>query len=518
MAEEETEVSELVVTAAKPKVSPPGVGVFQPQVSILLKKNIGRATAGDDIAASERFKGSKREIDLTPYLGEGGAVSVSRSVREPAGMFSITLVDRMEPEASDSLYGLFEPMDVVHIRMARSVADYAGKVELNMPLIMRGFITSIRRDQVITEEGPRRAVVITGQDYGKILQIMRIVYHMGMPIGVNLISAFKLTASYNVEAKLFDDAAEFVEEIVEKIVLPFLKDMRSEATEEGVGDSSPVEDILVEATYGANGSVSPFGANQWDGGTIYDLLAYFGDVGPWNELFIEDREDAPYLVYRPTPFRNLKGELIQDAAVEPLTVDVNDVELMAYSIERTDAAVGNYYWVEAPRYTLPSGVLLRLTALDGGMPPSPYLKDYRNSAPEFYGTRMVETTSQQGIRTDGLPEAEHDESNDEGVKLLADKRRVLIENNRDNVVFEQGTMQLRGNERIKAGCYVRLTRTGGLVANHYAYQVNHDFVWGGAFTTSIVFERGTGFVERIQREGGKESPYLAELNPRGTYG
>jgi hypothetical protein len=50
------------------------VQIFSPQISVILRKNIGRATVAGTIAASQRFQGTARTLDLTPYLGETGSV------------------------------------------------------------------------------------------------------------------------------------------------------------------------------------------------------------------------------------------------------------------------------------------------------------------------------------------------------------------------------------------------------------------------------------------------------------
>jgi len=128
------------------------VPVFHPQVSVMLKKNIGRATVSGQVASSQRFQGTAREIDLTPYLGDTGSVVVSKSVREPAGMFSVTLADNLAPGELESLYGVIEPMDVVEIRMARDTSKYAGAFTKNMPIMMRGFVTETRRSEVFDSD------------------------------------------------------------------------------------------------------------------------------------------------------------------------------------------------------------------------------------------------------------------------------------------------------------------------------------------------------------------------------
>lgn len=491
---------------------------FRPSASIILKKNIGRSTIGDAVATSERFRGAKREVDLLPHLGEYGSINVSKSVRDPAGMFSITLTDKMVPELEDSLYGLIEPMDVIDIRIARDTSVYAGSVPFSMPLIMRGLVTTIRRDSIMTDHGPQRAVIITGQDYGKILQIMQIQYIPGFVLGQELLTSFRLVLNYGPGAVPYESAAAFIKSLVDEVVNPFIEGMKAQATA-GAGDGaqSSISAMGVEAT-DFGGGVSPFGANQWPGGAIYDLMKYFGDVGPWAELFIEDREEGPFLIYRPTPFKGLDGALIQGGTVGE--VNVGDDSLIQISSERSDSAVANYYWVDSPRYAMIRGDLLQAAAqLEGSTgPAAPMQGEYANSSMKLYGVRLMRIETQQGNRIDGQPEADLESGSEVGLEMVREKRLVLIANNKDNIVYEQGALRLRGDERIKPGVYVRLTRSGSqeLISEHYAYQVAHEYSYGGYFTT-VSYDRGTGFIERLKRAGGASSPYLSELNLRGAY-
>lgn len=506
------------------------VQTYQPQISVVLKKNIGRSTVGDEIGVSERYRGAAREIDLTPYLGEDGQVTVSKSVREPAGLFSISFPDRMHAEQSESLYGLIEPMDVIEIRMARDVSLYAGLYERSMPIMMRGFVSNVRRSQVMTGRGPQRTVTVSGQDYGKVLQMMRVEYRFGAVLGQTLLTALKLAINYGVDAAGFDDAADFIDEVMSKVINDgtpdapgFLAQMRDAAS---AGLASPVQNIGVIATRG-NGAVQPFGAQDWNGGTIYDLLSTFGDVGAFNELFIEDREDGtwgpagPYLIYRPTPFRNLKGERIQPSGDDgdPETIVMLDEDLIALDIGRGDENVANCFYVNAPRYDLVQGQILKAAALQSDDPSSYVLLDSTNASPKLYGLRVVEASTQQGLRTDGRPEASYETGNAAGIGMVTEKRRILIANNRDNVVLEAGSMQLKGDENVRAGKYIRLSRGGiDFAANYYAHRVTQTFSMRGRFISQAEVDRGTGFAERLQRNRGVNSPYLSEMTVRGTYG
>jgi hypothetical protein len=181
------------------------VQVFEPQISVILRKNIGRATVAGTIAASQRFQGTTRTIDLTPYLGETGSVTVQKSIRESQGNWSVTLADNFAPGEFESLYGVIEPMDVIEIRMARDVSKYAGAFQKHMPIIMRGFVNEVRRSMQMTDSGPRRAVTIAGGDCGLILNTIRYALFPGYTPDAALLSAFPFFATYGLGANAIGD-------------------------------------------------------------------------------------------------------------------------------------------------------------------------------------------------------------------------------------------------------------------------------------------------------------------------
>ena len=502
-----TEVEEIIVAPSQPKPTTRGVEVYQPRISLMLRKSINRRQeVAGGVELDERAKNlGGADLDLARFLGQGSSVSVRRTCRGPdSGMFSIEFPDQMQIGQVDSLYGLIEPMDVLEIRMARDVVGAGVK---DMPLVLRGFVSSVSRNEAMGPTGPIRTVTITGHDYSKILQIMRVIYLPTMIVGQDLLSNFKLFLNYGPEAQTYETAAEFVLSIVGEVVNEFLGKMSA------AGAGRPIiYPLAVDATSPADFSlVSPFGTQEWPGGTIYDLLSHFGDVGAWQELFVRDDESGPVLVYRPTPFRTAAGDYIQPGSeAETIAIDAGDV--VALSANRSDMDVGNYFWVASPQYQLVGQPLLKL---DQDLEPKCALTDYQNSDPIIYGIRLLEAQTQQGARYDGQSAESVAEGDALALKFNGEKRRVLIENNKDNVVFETGNMRLKGNPSIQAGMYVRLSR-GDFVADYYAHTVVHEFTYGAAFMTSIEFDRGTGFIERVQR-GGADSAYLAELTIGGVY-
>lgn len=513
----------------------PQVRVYDPRISVRLFKNVARESiaGGDGLGAqapaSGRFKGSDRIIDLTPFLGENGGVRTSKSVRSPAGGFNITLADKMfhgSTSQMESLYGLIEPMDVIEIRMAHAptapeyVADYLALPE-RLPIVMRGFVSSVRRSEVMTAEGrPARSIIINGQDYGKLWQILQIRYLANYVLGQELLTSLKLAQNYGVNSTSNFTPNQFVREIIDKVLNKFIDEMRkkSGAKDEKGDPVSPVRRIEIFDLRVPDATISPFGINTWDGGTLHQLLSHYGDVGPWNELYLEDREDGVAVVYRPNPFYTPGGDEITPSSTgeKAAEVSISDADVVSLETGRSDANVANYFWVDNPSFALVQSDTLRLQ--EGGVnPDSYYIQDYRNCAPWLYGIRMMQLQTNQGQRVDGQSRETMTRADGELQSWLNERRKVIVQSNRDNVVFESGGMVIKGNERVRPGMYLKVKR-GNMEQKVYANQVDHNYMPFRSFTTTVSFDRGTGFIERAKRSSGQESPYLNEMNAGGAYG
>ena len=88
----------------------------------------------------------------------------------------------------------------------------------------------------------------------------------------------------------------------------------------------------------------------------------------------------------------------------------------------------------------------------------------------------------------------------------------MRDSQRDNAVFEQGSITVKGDERWKAGTYARITR-GSLVWECYIVAVQNTFSAYREFTTRLNFIRGTGFWQRTLLE---QNPSWRE-GKRGVY-
>ncbi len=479
------------------------VRTYHPDVRVTLYKTVTRTTLDGSTSVNGRLGKQGQAIDLTRHLGETGGVQVSKSRSAPAGAFAITLADLPYAAAGgfDSFYGVIEPMDMIEIRMQHGPGGAAP------PVIMRGFVGEVRRTETMGADGrPHRSVTITGQDYGKLWQMMRVVFFVNYITGQYMLDGFALFDKFGVGAITAETGSAFVLEVLSKIINPYLANIVQ-------GTSA------MPSTISMDGSALPAGMTSLTGpqnqeGSIYDILRNYLDVGAWNELFIEDRADGPWLVYRPLPFFDVNGNLIQAGAplLTPVQVPIEDVVSMVVS--RSDADVANYFWVNAPRFDINSGFWEKAWAIPTqGQTMS--TATYQNSNVALYGIRLMQLDSQMGWSdvtnfSSGLPSAEKSIRDTSMANWINQRRQVLIDNNKDNVLFERGSIRLRGNETIRAGAYIQIVR-GDMAPIYYVDDVTHDYVPFQGFWTTVNVQRGTGFIERVKRAGGAASPYTSEL-------
>lgn len=492
-----------------------------PQVSVRLYKTISRQTIDGKSAVSTRYAGKAEYIDLVPFLGDGGSVRTTKSVREPAGGFTITFMDKAQGGANlETVYGLVEPMDVIEIRMWGGVG--ARGLGEQLPIVMRGFVSEPQRSQTMSQDGkPMRSVVVSGQDYGKIWQTFQVLHIPAYSAGTPLLTSFALSELYDFKVVNAMAAGDFVRTMVEKIINPqiagFLPDKEvTRAIPKNIqtGDSISVK----HGTVGIN-----FQSMQ---GSVYDILKAHTDVGHWNELYVEDREDGVYCVYRAAPYLRLSGESVQkrkihDDAPDPVYVTIPDSDIESVSVARTDSTVANWYWVNNQRYDLIDDMTRRLFAISQGNK-TVSTEDYPNTAVKYYGVRPMYADTQMSEDTikntnAGKPKAELEAADAKQLSWVEKRRIQLIDTNKDNVVLERGSARIKGGpmrdggaELMKAGDYARF-QVGRFTWDAYVVQIDHEFVPFQGYTTTLSFERGEGFANRTAAE---RSPWLTEQATR----
>lgn len=502
-----------------------------PQVSVRLYKTISRKTLDGQTAVSVRYSGKDEYVDLTPFLNLGSSVVTTKGVREPAGAFSITFADKAQSggiysgmgaaSALESIYGLVEPMDMVEIRMWNGVGPKPAK----LPIKMRGFVSEVQRAQTMSDNGiPSRQVVVSGHDYGKIWQMYQVLYLPAYAGGTPLLTSYALMEMFNLEARNAYKAGEFVRTIVQKIINKHLQGFIPENSpmpkEIQTGDSIAVKHGVVNI------------ASQTSQGSVYDILKTHGDVGVWNELYTEDREDGVHAVYRPIPALHItkpegaQDRKIQDDAPDPIFVPVPDDDVQSLSVARTDANVANFYWVDNSRFDMVSEISRKLFGI-AEKDATVNLADYPNAAVKYYGVRPMYATTQQGEDdtanlTSGQDAGVQSKRDTQTMAWLEKRRKLMVEMNRDNVVLERGTARIKGGpmrpdgkECMKAGDYATF-KMGRIEWPAYVVQVVDEFLPFQSYTTTLTFERGEGFVTRATMEGGMQSPWLAEQARRFT--
>jgi hypothetical protein len=250
-------------------------------------------------------------------------------------------------------------------------------------------------------------------------------------------------------------------------------------------------------------------------GSIWNLLARFGEL-PWNELFVEDTEAGPVVVFRPTPFHGLDGQLLKGAdgnllmagAVDPDVIPIDAEAIVSMDVTRTDENIANFFWVPPGASMLASGMAIDKAALITGQPLD---FNYANNSPVLYGQKkMVHETRVIPNGVAGppmlLPAAQQSAADQALIAWHVRRAQQLKYMNRDNGVFERGSLGMRGYEYLKPGRYLRVTR-GKLVCEFYADSVGHMIMPFGTWNSTVGVTRGTSFLARNKMQ---PSPYIAE--------
>lgn len=455
-----------------------GIRTYRPQVSIGLTKNVSRSGPGATWGSGE----------VGGLLGEGGEVSVHKSIYEPMGSFVITFPD--QPAINlDTVYAAIEPMDGMTIRMARSPEDYNGE----LPVIMRGFVRQVRRAETMGDDGkPRRLVIVSGNDYGLIFNNFQIIHRRRFDLVEALLSSFRMYAQFpEVGGEPALPAREFYRRMVDVVNGSYLGN---------IGGASAIgTDITVD-----NGWIVMVGVQTFEG-PLWSLMMRHADT-PWNELFIEDREERPTLVYRPAPWVSIDDRLLADATYPGSEVIApNDIKKI--DISRSDRDIANIYWVDSQPSSMHGNIQPLFANAES------VVLDHPNSDADLYGLRMMNLTTMQ-MGGDAPPPAQpaHQKPDVQTqidldvVDWVMKRREKLIAMNRDNVEFESGNIVLKGDERVRAGRYLWLQR-GGFGARYYVTAVDHSFAPFSHFTTSCRVARGDGFHRRLAIG---RSPYWLE--------
>ncbi len=470
------------------------IATYRPQISIFITRTVHRPTELE----------KPENMDIVPFLTKDSEITISKSLYSPIGSVSITIPDQPWSPIQDSLYGLVEPMDAFEIRMARNPHEHP---EL-LPIVMRGFIKSVDRyESIDAERRPHRRVTILGYDYGTIFNQLQVNYLKGYVVSENILSTFRAYIQYGINYTPMV-AGEFMTNIVEGIIQPYLDTIGAISGDGSENPNIPTIGTDISVT---EGTVTPFGISAFEG-PIWRLMVREADTHV-NELYVEDFEDKPKLVYRPTPFKDLEGEYIKqgDQAIVAVHVSLDSTDIVSISVSRDDHDVANFIWAEIPSTLYFSNTKLIVDSLNTS-DPTVYDQDYQNNDPNLYGLRKMQIQLRHGptgfgTQAGSLPEHLQRPADTDVLEWAKYRRSIVRDLNRDNVLFEKGTLIVKGNETLKPGRYIILTR-GVLEAEYYITSVKHMFQPYGTFVTTCNIIRGTGF---INRDKLPTNPYWHEL-------
>lgn len=491
---------------------------YQPQCKITLIKTRSREFVAPEIkTAYNRYQGVG-VIDLTPYLSDGG-VRLQKSIRDPAGAFSISLNPRLYSDQAgaspmlETLDMLIEPMDMIEIRMARE-APFRKFTEEDRrdwpPVVMRGFVSQVSRSDSIASGVPQRSIVVSGQDYGKLLQIIRIYYINNSHIGDNILHGFaffeKFAPSNSARNKSVED---FVNDLIGYVINPYLAELSSL-----VDDTLGMPKAFV-AEVTATGCVTPFGMANANDMTLHQMLSSFADVGPFNEMYVEDHGTIAKLILRPIPALDVNGWMMnKDKAPDSIELGLGDV--VSSQLSRSDSGVYNYFDVVPSSITWLEQQMIKNVASESSAVNPVQFKTLNQEA-SIYGERKISANTALNspalIYNDAPTKAEVSKNEPNVMDWISDRRKRLIDLNRDAVVFEHGSLRLKGDGNIRAGMQILIKHSESFTASYYCPSVSHEFVPGSGFFTTVQVERGTAFVESASK---KRAPALSRMDAMGV--
>ena len=493
--------------------------VYLPLINVTIWKinnrtSIGSGFDGTEIPVSSRMS-NRLKMDITANLDENSFVTTTRSVRGEVGSFSIRIADRIF-EGNDSLYGMVEPMDLVEIRMTH---DYVESGQ-DIPIIMRGLVSSVSRSEAVDNQGrPQRYVVISGHDQLKLMHMLRVNYYFLTETGQWFLDEFATFHHYAPDGVVKNSSvSDFMGGLVKSMVDKYIADINS------LNPSITAKKI---APWGfdvsVDGVVSAAAISSVHDDSLYNLVKMVLDIGPYNEMYIDDMEEATWLIVRKIPFRDVEGTPIQG---DTESMDIHSQDIVSEDVHRSDENVCNYFWAQNNKWGLQFAMDQRAAAAYGST--QEFVRySYVNCLDKLYGKKKLELDSQLGPPTETggrslITESDvlhitpfHKQREDFG-GWLAERRHLLAAMNQDNVIFEQGTLRLRGNHFIKPGMYLVLYRGPTQVRRGmvYAHTVTHEYNTFVGYFTTIKFDRGTTFIERLQRT---RTPYTEETEVQAVY-
>jgi len=440
----------------------------------------------------------QKEVDLTPHIRR---LTTQKDLYQPYGTFEIELLPGTDKNKA-SWYYRTSPMDYIEIRFTR---DSSLK---EIPIVMRGFVSEIGMNTSVDNEGrPVRTYTVAGHDLGKLFELTRIYYLVGVTKDLELMKLpgfAKLEEKYGLQ--LTDTPAGIIEALYD-IAMAQLELVRE--------TQKSVPDITFLASSTIKGAANKFALAQEDG-SIWDMMNFFTN-SPWNELFLIDLESAPHLVFRETPWKDFDtGSYIQDVdpAIEaktlnPISIEANSIVQLGLS--RSDTEVKNFFFTYPAQNMMRSESSFKTLTVGSAvsvedLKTNPYMIPYvdRDAGAYRFGFRRFENTCE-------FFDLEQTETSAE----LAEELNLALQRAfKYNGAYESGSFTLKGESTLRPGVYMIFNSRPGVNPEYYVTGVNHElsFVAGAeSFLTTASVQRGDGYLRTRNMLGNADKTIRTAL-------
>jgi hypothetical protein len=509
-------------------------------------------------------------------------IDVRGTSRDIAGDFRIIFVPKENDSEGNTIYDLVEPMDYVEIRARRlaGTAQFSDRRD-GLTVLTRGFVTKIEKQFSISDGKPQRAFSISGENYSKLIRMAYIHYAAGLDPSQIVIAGgtqAPLFFGYGIDLVSHPTPpSQAISETFNKLVKPNFDnikgfiDKRSDSTQ-GTGatqqqflGSNPAHlyddfgkfDLFIDED-GVDGKrlgtsfniVDPAAGSKEQ--SVYEFMNNLAGR-PWNELYVDDKHDGTYLVFRPTPWRNRKGEFVEsvkdrqdgsldsnDSRVFVECYEVDEADVLSFNLKRSDEEVYNYYFTDAayspvgepyewimrsrmvtnmgdsevrnPHYVV--GTVEWTDAVSGTRRITASDK-LEYSRVELYGFRKYWNTSKflavdpnslaktntQDVMADIYKDFAAGSSTPNSISMIqaGDALTKLLFNSLEhNSALESGTITLKGNEFIRQGVYIKLKteRKQQKPAWFYVVDVSHTIIAFQSYITTLSVIRGETYLQK----------------------
>ena len=440
-------------------------------------------------------------VDSTPFFfndtSDQDLISVSthKDIKDSVGSFVITLTTRRDAYGRTWEHRL-NPMDYVEIAMTH---DAVGPI----PTIMRGFITNVSMTMTEVNGQPEMAVQVQGNDYGKLfIKAQLFIVFQGKQIlfGSDANQEGGAAIFWTEFWGLFRNGAysakplDFIDALLGFNATPgdnstFRPGILASFI--SLKDAPPMRSSVHAEEFRPNYLV-PLQSSAAPLGSVQNLLDAY-KASPFYEMFIEERVDGPYLVWRLAPFLDANGALISLGpnlgAIYPSVPSVHDVlmqDIITDNIGHQDK--DQYSYFEA----LPSAIASSNSAvrnLYGEPVEGGGAAIWRRELSRQFGFNPMQISFPL-LFTDISSMTQTNALTVDADYMLETKalNQWLEAAFADQYTFENGEVVIRGDSTFHIGEYFRIVETGQTL---YIEAVEHSFTIDKiSYTTKLDLTRG----------------------------